>query len=230
MYDKTRFLASKIFIALAILLCGPVQPGLAQWDRSYIGVNYKGFPKSTTEIDRDLAVLVPHFGYIRTYISLFAPQQAIPGRVEVYNQQHPATPVKVAMGVALTPNNPTASQAELDALIHLAKTYPGIVNAVVVGNENFGVDPKKPFTEQQLINSINYAKAQLKGTGVAVTTCQTWGVLFGHPQLVNACSSYALAKFTLILTGPVTREAPSPFRPTQPGPTLPCWEPALLRG
>jgi exo-beta-1,3-glucanase (GH17 family) len=202
MIAKTRLLASKIFITLSIVLCSSVDPSLAQWDRSYIGVNYKGFPQSIGEIDRDLAVLGPYFSYIRTYISLFDPQKAIPSRVEIYNQAHPATPIKVAMGVALTPNNPTASQAELDAVIALAKTHTGVVNAVVVGNENFGVDPKISFTEQQLINYINYAKTQLSGTGVAVTTCQQWGVLYGHPNLVNACSSYALANIYPYFDGP----------------------------
>jgi hypothetical protein len=81
MTGKTRLFSSKILITLMIFLCSSVEPALAQWDRNYIGVNYKGFPTSIAEIDRDLAVLGPHFGYIRTYNSLFDPQKAIPSRV-----------------------------------------------------------------------------------------------------------------------------------------------------
>ena len=124
------------------------------------------------------------------------------GRVEAYNLAHPSTPIKVALGVALTPGNQTASQSELDQAIANAKAHPSAVNAVVVGNENLGVDPKTSFSEPQLIGYINYAKAKLSGTGVAVTTCQTWGVLAGHPGLVNACSSYALANIYPYWDGP----------------------------
>jgi exo-beta-1,3-glucanase (GH17 family) len=190
----------KILVALLACLLSSVNLSLAAWDRNFIAVNYKGFPQTIAEIDRDLALLGPHFGYIRTYNSLFgaaSPENAVAGRVAAYNQAHPSTPIKVALGVALTPGNQTASQSELDQAIANAKAYPSAVNAVVVGNENFG-----NVTEAQLIGYINYAKAKLSGTGVAVTTCQTWGVLAGHPGLVNACSSYALANIYPYWDGP----------------------------
>jgi outer membrane autotransporter protein len=190
----------RILVALLACLLSSVDLSLAAWDRNFIAVNYKGFPQSIAEIDSDLALLGPHFGYIRTYNSLFgaaSPENAVAGRVAAYNLAHPSTPIKVALGVALTPGNLTASQSELDQAIANAKAYTSAVNAVVVGNENLG-----NFTEAQLIGYINYAKAKLSGTGVAVTTCQTWGVLAGHPDLVNACSSYALANIYPYWDGP----------------------------
>ncbi len=173
---------------------------LAAYNRTYIGVNYLGFPQSTDQINQDLEVLAPHFGYVRTYNSLFGPDspenQVVP-LVAAFNQAHPATPMKVAIGVALTPGNPSASQNELAQAIANAKANPSAVNAVVVGNENLG-----NISETDLINYLNYAKAQLQGTGIAVTTCQTWGVLYGHPDLVNACSSYVLANIYPYWDGP----------------------------
>lgn len=195
----------RILVVLIFSLLISVDPSGAAWDRNYLGVNYKGFPKSIAEIDGDLAILGPRFGFIRTYNSLFgpgSPENAVAGRVAAYNKAHPSTPIKVALGVALTPGNSAASQAELDLALAHAKAYPSAVNAVVVGNENLGVDPRTSFTEQQLIGYINYAKTKLSGTGVAVTTCQTWGVLAGHTGLVNACSSYALANIYPYWDGP----------------------------
>jgi outer membrane autotransporter protein len=189
----------KIWFPLLICLFSYVSLSRADWDRNYIGVNYLGFPTSTAEINADLALLAPRFGYIRTYNSLFGPtspeNQVVP-LVNAFNLANPGTTIKVAIGVALTPGNPAASQTELDQAILNAKTYPGAVNAVVVGNENLG-----SFTEAQLVDYINYAKAQLSGTAVKVTTCQTWGVLFGHANLVNA-ADYVLANIYPYWDGP----------------------------
>ena len=189
----------KIWFPLIICLFSYVHLSLADWDRNYIGVNYLGFPTSTAEINSDLALLAPRFGYIRTYNSLFGPtspeNQVVP-LVNAFNLANPTTTIKVAIGVALTPGDPAASQIELDQAILNAKTYPNAVNAVVVGNENLG-----GFTEQQLIDYINYAKTQLSGTAVKVTTCQTWGVLSGHPNLVNA-ADYVLANIYPYWDGP----------------------------
>ncbi len=191
-------LMKKIFFAVIVIFSW-AGPSLAEWNRNYIGVNYLGFPTSTDQIKSDLSLLAPRFGYIRTYNSLFGPtspeNQVVP-LVNAFNLAHPATTIKVAIGVALTPGNVTASQAELDQAILNAKTYPNAVNAVVVGNENLG-----NFTEQQLINYINYAKTKLSGTAVKVTTCQTWGVLAGHPNLVNA-ADYVLANIYPYWDGP----------------------------
>jgi outer membrane autotransporter protein len=190
----------RIFLALMIIFFSLADLSVADWDRNFIGINYKGFPASTSEIDADLALLGPRFGYIRTYNSLFgpsSPENAVAGRVAAYDLTHPSTPIKVALGVALTPGDPTDSKKELCQAIANAKTYSSVVNAVVVGNENLG-----NISETDLINYINYAKTQLSGTGVTVTTCQTWGVLYGHPNLVNACTSYVLANIYPYWDGP----------------------------
>ena len=137
----------RILVALLACLLSSVDLSLAAWDRNFIAVNYKGFPQSIAEIDSDLALLGPHFGYIRTYNSLFgaaSPENAVAGRVAAYNLAHPSTPIKVALGVALTPGNQTASQSELDQAIANAKAHPSAVNAVVVGNENLGNVISKP--------------------------------------------------------------------------------------
>jgi uncharacterized protein with beta-barrel porin domain len=189
----------KIWFALIICLFCYANLSLAAWDRNYIGVNFLGFPQSVSEINTDLALLAPRFGYIRTYNSLFgpaSPENQVPRLVNAFNLAHPRTTMKVAIGVALTPGNPTASKAELDQAILNAKTYPNAVNAVVVGNENLG-----GFTEQQLIDYINYAKTKLSGTAVKVTTCQTWGVLAGNAALVNA-ADYVLANIYPYWDGP----------------------------
>ena len=189
--------ALPFFLLISFIL---TTPSRADWDRNFIAVNYKGFPSSTAEIDADLALLGPRFGYIRTYNSLFgpdSPENAVAARVAAYNASNPSTPIQVALGVALTPGDPSASRAELDQAIANAKAYPSAVNAVVVGNENLG-----NISETDLINYIKYAKTQLSGTGVVVTTCQTWGVLAGHPDLVHICSSYVLANIYPYWDGP----------------------------
>jgi hypothetical protein len=82
-----------IWIPLIIYLFCSVNLSLADWDRNYIGVNFLGFPQSTAEINTDLALLAPRFGYIRTYNSLFGPtspeNQVVP-LVNAFNLAHPA--------------------------------------------------------------------------------------------------------------------------------------------
>ena len=198
--QRTNLAFVPVLPVFLFILFGLITQARADWDRNFIAINYKGFPNSTAEIDADLALLGPRFGYIRTYNSLFgpdSPENAVAARVAAYNASNPSTPIQVALGVALTPGNPTASQTELDQAIANAKAYPSAVNAVVVGNENLG-----NISEADLIGYINYAQTQLSGTGVVVTTCQTWGVLAGHPNLVNACSSYVLANIYPYWDGP----------------------------
>jgi exo-beta-1,3-glucanase (GH17 family) len=171
-----------LFMSLSMI----TQAG-ADWDRNLIAINYKGFPNSIADIDADLALLGPRFGYIRTYNSLFgpdSPENAVAARVAAYNASNPSTPMQVALGVALTPGDPTASQAELDQAIANAKAYPSAVNAVVVGNENLG-----NISEADLISYINYAKTQLSGTGVIVTNCHNRPDLgsSGRPSRSGEC-------------------------------------------
>ena len=177
-----------------------MKAAISNWDRNYIGVNYLGFPQTTTEIEADLQLLGPRFGYIRTYNSLFGPDspenQVVP-LVDAYNKANPGTPIKVAIGVALTPGVPAESQKELDQAIKLAKTYPQAVTAVVVGNENL-----EAIAEPRLIDFMNYAKTHLSGTGVEVTTCQKWKDVLDHPNLVNAATSYVLATIYPYWDGP----------------------------
>jgi exo-beta-1,3-glucanase (GH17 family) len=119
--------------------------------------------------------------------------------VAAYNQANPTHTMQVAVGVALTPGNPTLSYAEINDAVNNAKNYPTAVNAIVIGNENLG-----NVSEPDLIGCINYTKTQLQNahlSNIAVATCQTWGVLAGHPNLVNA-ADYALANIYPYFDGP----------------------------
>ncbi len=96
----------RILVTLLACLLSSVDLSLAAWDRNFIAVNYKGFPQSIAEIDSDLALLGPHFGYIRTYNSLFgaaSPENAVAGRVAAYNLAHPSTSIPGRLGSGSDP-------------------------------------------------------------------------------------------------------------------------------
>ncbi len=188
---------------LAIMaLLGCLASEAAAYDRNYIGVDYKGFPQTESEITADIQLLAPNFGYLRTYNSLFgptSPENAVVKIVAANNAADPSHTMQIAVGVALTPGDPTASRAEIDQAVLNAKTYPTAVNAIVIGNENLG-----NVSEPDLIGYINYTKTQLQNVNlnnIKVTTCQTWGVLAGHPDLVNA-ADYVLANIYPYFDGP----------------------------
>lgn len=191
---------SSILAILVMLGCLASQ-ALA-YDRQYIGVDYKGFPQTEAEITADIQLLAPNFGYLRTYNSLFgpsSPENAIVKVVAANNQADPSHTMQVAVGVALTPRDPAASHAEIDQAVLNAKTYPTVVNAIVIGNEDLG-----NISEPDLIGYINYTKTQLQNANlknISVVTCQTWGVLAGHPNLVNA-ADYVLANIYPYFDGP----------------------------
>jgi exo-beta-1,3-glucanase (GH17 family) len=188
------------FVILVMLGCLASQA--AAYDRQYIGVDYKGFPQTEAEITADIQLLAPSFGYLRTYNSLFgpsSPENAVVKIVAANNQADPSHTMQVAVGVAQTPRDSAASYAEINQAVLNAKTYPTAVNAIVIGNENLG-----NISEPDLIGYINYTKTQIQNANlknVAVVTCQTWGVLAGHPNLVNA-ADYVLANIYPYFDGP----------------------------
>ena len=69
---------------------------------------------------------------------------------------------------------------------------------IVIGNENLG-----NISEPDLVGYINSTRTLLKNAGlnIPVVTCQTWGVLAGHPDLVNA-ADYVLANIYPYFDGP----------------------------
>lgn len=89
-----------------------------------------GGPAPTTaELRADLQVLAARWGLIRIYGAV----DPAPRILEVIRADR--LPVKVLLGVWIAPDAAAANQAEVDAAITLAKTYPELVAAVVVGNE-----------------------------------------------------------------------------------------------
>ena len=152
---------------------------LEAFDKEFIGVNYKGFPQSDSEITADIELLSQHFSFIRTYMDIFTPQHAVVPIVDAHNKENPTRHIGVAVGVGLTPGDTKKSFEELDIAISQANQYPNTVKVIVVGNENLG-----NVSEADLIMFMDYVRENLKQpTSVAVTTCQTWGVWAGHPKL-----------------------------------------------
>lgn len=70
---------------------------------------------------------------------------------------------------------------EIDLAVQQAKAYPGTVQALIVGNENIGVNG---VTVADTVALMDYAKAARTAAGfnastLPVTTVQQWGVLAG---------------------------------------------------
>ena len=85
--------------------------------------------------------------------------------------------LKVAAGCWLS-SNLAANTAEVDRLIVNCKAKN--VDIAVVGNE---VLLRHDLTEDQLLGYM----AQVKATGVKVTTAEPWDVLVAHPRVMAAC-------------------------------------------
>ncbi|OGR02585.1 MAG: hypothetical protein A2520_11485 [Deltaproteobacteria bacterium RIFOXYD12_FULL_53_23] len=132
----------------------------------------KGMTISPARIDADLAILSQRFSCIRTYS--VAGLEAVPEYAAKYGMQ-------VLLG-AWIGANPKLNQQEIDRLIALARKYPTVVRAVVVGNEAL---LRREITGEQLAGYINQVKAALPG--VAVTYADVWEFWLKHPEVAPVC-------------------------------------------
>ena len=132
----------------------------------------KGMTIAPARIDADLAILSQHFSCIRTYS--VAGLEALPAYAEKYR-------MKILLG-AWVSADPLATQQELHKVVELAKRYPAIVRAVVVGNEAL---LRREVTGAQLAGYIRQVKAALPG--VEVTYADVWEFWLKHPEVAPAC-------------------------------------------
>jgi len=158
----------KLFISMAFLVsvCWlPVGSGLAANLPNFVGVNYGPFHKAgqnpgtsipDSQFIADLAIMSKKFTYIKTYgcdttsnLSNFVP---------VVNANYPN--LKIFLGVfESAADRSTVTEPQLTLAIKQANTYPGVVQAVVVGNECLNTDSNpNPVSVAQLITDLQQVR------------------------------------------------------------------------
>lgn len=131
----------------------------------------QGMVISSQRIETDLALLSQRFDCVRTY--------SVTGLEEVPAQAQKFG-LKVLLG-AWVSSDPVATQKELEKVIVLAKQYPTVVRAVVVGNEAL---LRKEVTGAQLARYIRQVKEALPE--VPVTYADVWEFWLKHPEIAPA--------------------------------------------
>jgi len=109
------------------------------------------------------------FGYIKTYGCDPVLAQIVP----LISQNN--INLKVAVGIYESSNPSDNTAVQIQEAIHLAQTYPSIVNMVVVGNEciaNEAPSEPNPVSLSALITDLTTVKNALPNT--TVTTCLTY--------------------------------------------------------
>jgi exo-beta-1,3-glucanase (GH17 family) len=138
---------------------------------SFVGVNYGPWHKSNqappnpipdSQFQSDLAIISKRYSYIRTYE--VADKSRMDQLVPYIAKNLPS--MKVFLGVWESNDDPRETQKQLQTAINLAKTYPNIVECIVVGNE-----ARVDIT--QLIYDIKEVKKAVPN--VKVTSCLTFG-------------------------------------------------------
>ena len=112
-----------------------------------------------TDIENDMAIIAKYFKKIRTY----AVDDANQWNVQVASQYG----LKVCLGAAIKSAWPD-TQSQIDTAIQQAKTYPGTVEHIIVGNEVDRVSD--PAT---VSNALDYAIQNKSGLNIPVTSCFT---------------------------------------------------------
>ncbi|OGQ98663.1 MAG: hypothetical protein A2505_10190 [Deltaproteobacteria bacterium RIFOXYD12_FULL_55_16] len=131
----------------------------------------QGLTISPARIDTDLAILSRRFSCLRTYS--VAGLEAVPEYAARHGMQ-------VLLG-AWIGADPKLNQQEIDKLIALARQYPAVVRAVVVGNEAL---LRREITGEQLAGYIRQIKTDLPG--VQVTYADVWEFWLRHPEVAQA--------------------------------------------
>lgn len=174
MQRRTAIVIMVIGLALGVT----TGQGLAQT----IGVDYgpyhkpgqaPGFNIPDAQFISDLQTIATKFGYVKTYGS-----DPVLARIVPLIQAN-SIDLKVAVGIFESSANRDAADgtnAQITAAINVAKTYPGIVNMVVVGNECIAgsgwSSTPNPVSLSTLISDLNTVRAALPG--VTVTTDLTY--------------------------------------------------------
>jgi glucan 1,3-beta-glucosidase len=123
------------------------------------------------QIDDDLTRLAAVTGCIRTYSTDFGLDQ-----VPEIARRHG---LKMLQGLWLS-GEPEKSRLQVQTAIDLAKRYPDVITAIVVGNE---VLLRGEMSAADLLNTIRAVKAQ---TPVRVTYADVWEFWLRHRELVAA--------------------------------------------
>lgn len=153
----------------------------------------------------DLQTVKQHFSAIKTYgvgTSFYSDK---PGGTLDSNQYNvpaaAALGMKVHLGAALqfdgTVLNVDRTHLEIDRAIQQAKSHPGTVLSLIVGNETIGTNG---VTVQNMVDLMNYAKTSRTNQGfnaatLPITTAERWGVLAGpeHKALSETAESRIFA-------------------------------------
>ncbi|MEZ4404165.1 MAG: glycosyl hydrolase family 17 protein [Kofleriaceae bacterium] len=119
-----------------------------------------GAAPTTAELREDLHLLASRWRLVRIYGAV----DPAPRILELIRAER--LPLKVLLGVWIAPAAPAANQAEVDAAIALARAYPDVVAAIVVGNETQVTwsDHRVPLAQL-----IGYVRAVRRATAVPVT-------------------------------------------------------------
>ncbi len=134
-------------------------------------LNPKGLVISDQRIDADLSILSQRFHCIRTYSAIGL--QDVPVYAEKYG-------LKMLLG-AWVSADPVKTEEELHAAVALARRYPAVVQAVIVGNEAL---LRGEVTESELVGYIHQVKSELPG--VPVTYADVWEFWLKHPRIAPA--------------------------------------------
>jgi len=182
MTKKFHLLISAVILISVLAL--PAGYGLAAALPNFVGINYGPYhkagqdPNAGTSIPdaqflADLGIMAGKFTYIKTYgcdttsnLSNFVP---------LVSQNYPN--LKVFLGVYEDGlDHAGVTQPQLDLAISQANAYPGVVKAVVVGNECLNTDNvPTAVTIDQLIADLQYVRNRITDPNILVTTCLGYG-------------------------------------------------------
>jgi len=123
------------------------------------------------QIDEDLARLSKVTDCVRTYAVEFGLD-----RIAGIAKRHG---MKVMQGIWLS-GNPAKSKLEIDTAVRLAKQYPDVIRALIVGNE---VLLRGEMSAQDLAATIRNVKSQ---TGVPVTYADVWEFWLRYRDVYDA--------------------------------------------
>jgi exo-beta-1,3-glucanase (GH17 family) len=131
----------------------------------------EGTRVEASQIDEDLALLSKYTGCVRTY-------SVDDGRGDVLESAR-RHGLKVLHGIWVS-NDREKTRAQIAATIALAKAYPDVIAAIVVGNE---VLLRGEMSAADLIGIIGEVKAQV---AVPVTYADVWEFWLRYPDVQNA--------------------------------------------
>jgi exo-beta-1,3-glucanase (GH17 family) len=123
------------------------------------------------EIDEDLALLAKYTDCVRTY-------SVDDGREDVL-QSARRHGLKVLHGIWVS-NDPAKTRRQVQTTVTLAKAYPDVISAIVVGNE---VLLRGEMSAANLIGIIREVKAQVS---MPVTYADVWEFWLRYPDVQNA--------------------------------------------